>query len=967
MYFHRFLLSLACVIFFNSAIAQQKLYQYTSVPGDPMEARIYTLTNGLKVYLSKNTDEPRIQTQIAVRTGSKNDPSDCTGLAHYLEHMVFKGTSKIASSNWEKEKPLIEEIARLYEKRKATPSQEEKKRIYTQIDSISLLASKYAIPNEYDKMVSSLGASGTNAYTSNEETVYINEIPSNELEKWLFLESERFSELVLRLFHTELEAVYEEYNKNLASDYRKAFQVIAKHLYPTHPLGTQTTIGKGEHLKNPSMYKIKDYFDKYYVPNNMAISLAGDFDYAPTIALIDKYFSTLTAKAVDYPSFEKQQPIQGSITDTIYGAQQEFAMIGCRLPGVGTEYELVIELIDYLLSNGKAGLVDLNLIQAQKVLNAGGFKWMYKDYATFFLYGFAKKGQSLKEVSDLLFEQIDRLKSGNFDDDLLEAVINNMRLEEIKGLESNKSRVSKMSKAFIHQKKWEDIVKRVENLKTIKKEDLTSFAKMFMDNNFIIVHKLNGEDNSLSEVEKPYITPIEINREKKSDFAKNFELKKSEKIEPVFVDYKNQIKEGVLASGLNYHFIPNTTNDLFKLNYIIKKGSNHDLQASFACGYLNYLGTSKYSASDLQKKWYKLGLEFSVSSSRDETVVSLSGLKDSFEEGLLLMEHLFQDVKPDEKALKQLVSDILKSRENAKLDKRTILFKGLVSQAKYGNNSPFKHQLSENELTSLNPDVLIKKIKDLFNYTHTAFYYGHSEKDLEKVSKHHTLSKQNIEFPKPIVFIEKKFEKSQVLFASYDMVQTELLMLSKGPKLDLKLLPEAYVFNQYFGRGLSSIVFQEIREAKALAYSAFSQFSSPSKKEESHYVSAYIGTQADKLNEALMAIRELMNEMPTSESQFQQAKQSALKQIETNRITKSSIFWSYKKALKWGIEDDYREALYSKIKELTIHDLEAFFNTYIKGQKYQFLLIGKKENLDFEMLNKLGPVREMTLEQVFGY
>ena len=264
-------------------------YNYETVDNDITNTLIYTLDNGLKIYMSINKDEPRIQTNIAVNTGSKQDPSDATGLAHYLEHMVFKGTSKIATINWDKEKVILSEISNLYEKRRNTTDEDERKAIYRKIDSLSGLAAQYAVPNEYDKMISSIGAKGTNAYTSVERTVYINEIPSNEFEKWLSIEAERFSELVLRLFHTELEAVYEEYNRGKDNDYRLAYETMSAKLFKKHTYGTQTTIGTGEHLKNPSMEKIHQYFNDWYVPNNMAIILSGDINPDLTVDLIKQY------------------------------------------------------------------------------------------------------------------------------------------------------------------------------------------------------------------------------------------------------------------------------------------------------------------------------------------------------------------------------------------------------------------------------------------------------------------------------------------------------------------------------------------------------------------------------------------------------------------------------------------------------------------------------------------------------
>ena len=192
----------------NKNMKIENRYEY--VENDPLNARVYTLDNGLKVYLTSYADAPRVQTNIAVRAGSKNDPEDATGLAHYLEHMLFKGTDVYGSLDYEKERPLLDQIEALYEEYRSIEMTDtiNRERVWNQIDSVSGEAAKFAIANEYDKMLSGLGAKGTNAYTSNEKTVYINDIPSNQMEKWNKLESERFRYPVFRLFHTELEAVY---------------------------------------------------------------------------------------------------------------------------------------------------------------------------------------------------------------------------------------------------------------------------------------------------------------------------------------------------------------------------------------------------------------------------------------------------------------------------------------------------------------------------------------------------------------------------------------------------------------------------------------------------------------------------------------------------------------------------------------------------------------------------------------
>ena len=272
---------------------------YETVENDPTGLRLYTLKNGLKVYLSQNSDEPKIQTYIAVRAGSNYDPKESTGLAHYLEHMVFKGTDKVGTADWEKEKTYLDKISSLYEQHRNEKNADKKLALYKEIDKVSLEASNYSIANEYDKMTASLGATGTNAYTSFEQTVYTNKIPANEFGKWVDLEAERFSTLVLRLFHTELEAVFEEFNRGQDNDGWKVYFASLDGLFPNHPYGQQTTIGTANHLKNPSLVDINNYFDKYYVPNNMAIVLVGDLEFDATIKKMeDGFLVKITAKAL---------------------------------------------------------------------------------------------------------------------------------------------------------------------------------------------------------------------------------------------------------------------------------------------------------------------------------------------------------------------------------------------------------------------------------------------------------------------------------------------------------------------------------------------------------------------------------------------------------------------------------------------------------------------------------------------
>lgn len=940
---------------------------YETVTNDPTGLRLYTLNNGLKVYLSQNTDEPKVQTYIGVRAGSNYDPKNSTGLAHYLEHMVFKGTHKIGTADWEKEKVFIKQISDLYEKHRAETDSEKKKAIYKEIDKVSLEASNFSIANEYDKMTASLGATGTNAYTWFEQTVYTNKIPANELNKWIDLEKERFSTLVLRLFHTELEAVFEEFNRGQDNDFRKRYAAMLDGLFPNHPYGQQTTIGTAEHLKNPSMVDINNYFNKYYVPNNMAIVLVGDLEFDATIKKINETFGTLERKELTHPTLPKESPMTAGVTKEVFGPTSESVSITFRSKGVNTEEEKYVTLCDMILANGNAGIIDLNLNQKQLVQRAGCSTTFLNDYGYHDFTGSPKEGQSLDDVKLLLLEQIDKLKKGEFDDWMIEAVVNDLKLSQTREYENNTALADVYINAFIHRENWVDKVKFLNDLKTISKEKLVAFANDFYKDNYVVVYKRKGEDKNIVKVENPGITPVNLNRDKSSDYLKAFNDIKSEPLKPKYIDYKTAIKETKTKNGTKVSYVVNKKNDLFDMNFIFDMGKDNDKKLSLAAGYMEFLGTDKYSPEELKKEFYKLGVSYYVNTTNDKTYVGLNGLKENLPKGLELLEHLWDNAKADQEAYDKYVEKIAKSRKDGKTQKGNILWGGLMNYGKYGENSPLRDIIQINELKEINPQELVDLVKDMKNYKQRIFYYG---KDVDaavaSLDKSHKIYGDLKAYP-----VAKEYKETEtggnVFFTDYDMVQTEMLFLAKGEPFKPENLAASTLFNTYFGSGLSSIVFQEIRESKSLAYSAFASYSNASKKGDANYVMAYVGTQANKLNQAVDAMMELMNDMPEAEKQFNAAKEATLKKIAAQRITKSNIFWSYERLKKLGIDNDNREQMYNTIKNMTIEDLKEFFNKNVKGENYNVMVIGNKKDLDVKSLQKLGKIKELEVDYLFNY
>jgi predicted Zn-dependent peptidase len=950
------------------AQAPAKTYKYESVPNDPLKARIYKLDNGLTVYMTVYKNAPRIQTHIATRAGSKNDPHDATGLAHYLEHMLFKGTDKFGTKDYAKEKVELDKIEALYEVYRKTTDEAKRKAMYHQIDSISGYASQFSIANEYDKLASGIGTKSSNAHTSFEETVYDGDIPSNQLDNWATIESERFRKPVLRIFHTELEAVYEEKNRSLDDDGFKEYEGLFLALFPNNTYGSQTTIGTIEHLKNPSLTEIKKYYDKYYVPNNMAICISGDFDPDAAIKLIDEKFSVLKSKPV--PAYEPyiEKPITQPIVKEILGPQSENVWIGYRLAGVNTPDADLMFMVNQILSNGKAGLFDLNLNQQQKVLSADAGIEDMKDYSIHLLIGEPKAGQSLDEVKNLLLNEVENIKKGNFPDWLLTAIINNIKLQETKKYESNRARASAFVTAFIQGTSWEKYTGKIDRLSKITKQQIIDFTKKNYTTNYAVVYKRTGEDKITQKVTKPAITPIKLNSGERSDFVKNVLEKQVPPIQPVFLDYTTDIKKFTIKNNIPVLYTPNTENKTFGMSYIFDMGTNQNKKLEIAINYLKYLGTKELTAAQVQEEFYKLGCSYSVNPGAEQMSLSIGGLTENIEKATTLFENLLAHAQPNEDALKAMIGDIQKKRADSKLDKGEILFGALVAYGKYGKNSPYTNILSARELENLTSSELITIINDLTSYEHRILYYGNnSPEELTAIlNKAHQIPTTLKPVP-PLVKFPGRDASTDVYVVDYDMKQAEIIFLAKDGLYNKDIVPQVRLFNEYFGAGMSSIVFQTMRESKALAYGVSANYSNAGKKADYNYVISYIGTQADKLPEAMAGMMDLINNIPQADNNFKSAKESVLQNIRSERIIKSGILANYEAAKKLGLDYDIRKDIYAKVPTLTFDDIKAFEQSHLKERKYTTLVIGKKESLDIKTLEKYGKVTFVSLEEIFGY
>ena len=950
--------------------AQAKDYKFTTVEGDLMKTRIYTLDNGLKVYLSVNPEKPRIQTYIAVRTGSKNDPAETTGLAHYLEHLMFKGTKQFGTNNAEAEAPLLAEIEQRYEVYRKLTDPEARKQAYHEIDSVSQVAAQYFIPNEYDKLMAAIGAEGTNAYTSNDVTCYTEDIPSNEIENWAKIQSDRFQNMVIRGFHTELEAVYEEYNISLSQDIRKLFEAGSKMLWPNHPYGLQTTIGTQEHLKNPSITNIKNYFNKWYRPNNVAICMAGDLDPDKTIAIIDQYFSGWKPGAdVRQPVFPPLPPLTQPKDTTVIGQEAEQVWIAWRAKQANSLQADTLELMEDVLSNGRAGLFDLDLNQTMKVQRANGGTELMRDHGGFLLMGTPKQGQSLDEVKALMMAEIDKFKKGDFPDNLLPSIINNMKRSHYQLLESNQGRADMFVDAFINEVDWKQEVGKIDRISKITKQEIVDFAKKFFNDGYITVYKRQGTDTLQKKIDKPAITPIPANRDQKSAFVQAIQDAQVEPIQPKFVDFQKDLTITKTKKGLPLYYVKNNENGLFQLSFRYEFGQSADKRYDVANQYLNYIGTDKMTATEVKQKFYELACSFSATIWENAINISLSGLNENMQPAMALLEDVMNHAQVDKEAYDALVKRITKGREDAKKNQRNY-YATLWQYGIYGPRNSYRDIVSEQELKDTDPQVFIDLVKKLSNYEHSVNYYGPlSVNELTAIiDKTHQTAKTLQAVPKNNYYVKQEAKENEIWIAPFDAKNIYMRMYhNENRDWNINEAAVQAVFNEYFGGGMNGIVFQEMREARGLAYNAYAYYYSPAVKDRKEYYMTHIITQNDKMVDAVTHFQEILNEMPASETAFQIAKDAVTKRLASARITKSGVINAYLTSQKLGLDISTNELIYKRLDKVQLKDIVDFEKQTMANKAYRYIILGDEKELDMNYLGKIGPIKRLTTEEVFGY
>ena len=943
--------------------------EYTLLHGpltnDAMGAHIYELDNGLRVYLTQNSEEPRFYSEIVVRAGSKHDPPEATGIAHYLEHMLFKGTKRLGTLDFESEQGHLDRIKALYEEHFYTTNEEQRIEIYKLINLENQSAAKYAVPNELDRIYNSIGARSLNAHTSVEETVYKVDLPIDRLEQWAHIEAERFREPIFRLFQTEIETVYEEKNRSMDNKGRVIRQLVNKSLYLKHPY-KNSVLGSIDHLKNPSLSHMHSYLDTYYVPNNMAIIISGDIDVDKTIDLIDRQFSVWQKRDLPKAPIWEEPTIDTVRRIEVDYPGEDYVLIAFRTVSNKHRDAEALQMLDMILDNATAGLINLNLNQRQLVREAGSYPYLNNDYGAQYLWAIPKDGQTHEDLEQLLIDQVRQIQEGNFDEWILPAITTDFTLNYKQGLENNATRVAMMRKAFVAHKEWENQVGHLSRLEMVSKEDVMRVAKKYFKNAYVAGYRRDGKANH-AQIQKPPIDDIEIDPSRESEFAQQILKMPFEQPEPHYISSGNDFSQTLLRDGLTLYHTKNPLNDLFAFEINIKTGSLLEPKLPLARLLLDKSATPSFSAEEIKIEWYKLGTSLGINVGDQEVTISISGPSKSLSASLDLLIQIMRTPEIEQETLKELKQIVVTRREDAMKDHNTV-HRALYHYNRLNDNAYFRRIPTNSEIMGFTKKDLIGVITDLLNYQQTLSYTGPlSEKEVAAViSEHYPLPQQLNKTPDYQHLSYRKPDETEIFFVHREMAQSLVRVEFGDVPYNQALEPAIELYNDYYG-GMAGILFQEIREARALAYSVGARYVNGEQKGDYNLMLAAVGTQADKTVEALGALVGLIDDLPVSQDRFTSAKGSLENNYRTERIGFRSILSSVQNWERKGLATDPRAMRFEKIKESTVEDLVDFHKKHIAKRPKLISIVGDRSKIDMDELSKYGTITELNVDDLFNF
>ncbi len=936
---------------------------------DPLSVQTYKLDNGLTVYLNEDHNTTSVFGAVVVRGGGKRDPKDATGIAHYLEHLLFKGTDKMGTTNYDLEKVYLDSIQIKYDELTQTEDDSARLTIQSEINKLSIKAADFAIPNEFDRLMEEMGGTWINAFTSNDVVCYLNKFPGNQIEKWLEVYSHRFVNPVFRLFQSELETVYEEKNRAMDNMFRELFTTYLSSFFKEHPYGQQTVLGSVDHLKNPSLTKMQEYYDTFYVANNMALILSGDIYPDDIKSIIEKKFGTWKSGNLPGLIEIKEEPFNGRELVEKKMTPLKVGMMGYRTVAAGHEDEMILSLCQQLLTNeSKTGLID-QLVVERKIMEAGAFNMDFVDMGAANFFFMPKLFfQSLNKAEKLVLGQVNKLKNGEFDDSFFDAVKLTMIRQHEQNMENMEGRLFSLVDLYTKNQTWQDMVNWPDELDKITKADVIKISNKYFGDNYLVLHSKKGSPKK-QKLEKPsFKAAIPKNTEKRSEFAQYIDGVSESPLNLQYIEFNEDVTFIDIIDNVHLFHSYNPINTIFNLSMQYGFGNLEDPKLEGTAEILNLLGTTEYTFNEFKSELQKIGTTISFSSDRNYFTINVKGFDKNLEKSLIFLDGFMKNVKGDDSKIKNLVQTAKAARKTEISEPNTI-GRALRDYAMWGDDSYYLRRLTAKDLKKLKSKDFLNSFKNALDYEVDIFYSG--QVDLETVS---SLIQKNISFGENIktakspkdMNLDKISENTIYLLNDEKAVQSQINFVINGSVLNDKDYTASQAYNKYFGRGMGSLVFQEIREFRSLAYSCGAGYISPFYSDNEGYFNGYIGCQADKTIEAITVFEDITYNMPQKPERMKQITSGLIKGINSNRPSFRRFPSMLSNWLKKGYKEDPRKKRVGYYESMTFNDITNFQKNNISGRSMLITLLTDVERVDMKELKKFGKIVEVNREDILN-
>lgn len=935
--------------------------------------KAFKLRNGLSVYIWEDQSKSDVFGLVGVRAGSINDPGEYTGLAHYLEHVMFKGTDKIGALNWAEEKPIYQNIISKYDQMAEEADPAKKEAINKEINELTVKAGQLSVPNEYSNLMESMGAKGVNAGTSYDWTFYHCSFPAYQINKWLEISSQRFLHPVFRSFQSELENVYEEYNRGQDNQSRRQSEFIMGKAFAGHPY-SRSIIGLPEHLKNPRLSKLIEFYEQWYVPENMVLVLVGNIKAKEISGRINAAFGRLPKKPVPtrktYPDFE----IKGRTKYTAkIGYYPQVDLVFKGVPA-GHPDEDALQIALALLNNGsQTGTMD-KLVLDGELTSAGAYAQSFREQGRAIVVAIPlydenqRRFESNKTAEKKTLKAIQQIANGEFEDWKVNAIKAEMCRRFDLQMESNEDKAQILMNAFYNEQDLGEVLNYKDKIMGITTDDIKRVAKAYLSDNYLALYIEKGKPDKDGKIQKPGYKPVEAPVGKHSLYATQFKTLPIGQMDEKFVNFDEvQIKK--LNDRSKMYYTPNKENNIFQLIVRYGAGEREFPKLGFAASLMNNAGVmGTYEPQELKEELSKLNATCHVSADADNLYIIMEGYESTLPQACQLLSRQILMPKLDDKQLSRLKGSEIGMRQQRKENVST-LNDALRQYLLYGDKSDYIEELTDKEVYELQISELTGDINRASNYEAKVFYTGTLpfEQAYDILSKNLPLvaneRASNSPQPKEMRGVT---ENTVYFLPNDDAEQAQIHLYIPMQTADKKddVLRDA--FNQYFGLDFTGIVLNEIREKRSMAYTAYAYVGTQGLAGKASFLRGYIGTQNDKANDALDVLMDLVNNMPKNPERIDNIKSYLRQSMLTSHPSFRYKAMQLVSLGYQGYTDDPAKENLPKVDALTFDDIVKFYEEHIKGKPYSIAIMGNPKDIDLKKLEKFGKVVKLNERKLFN-